>query len=224
MFAGHIGVALVAGRVEPRVNVGVLAGASLLLDVLLWLFVLIGWESAEIPPDFAATHQPAFVFPYSHGLLAAVGWSVLAGAAALLWSHSRPAPIARRIAALAMTVVFSHWLLDALVHRPELPLAGAASPPVGVGLWDHLPAALAIEVATVGVGMVLYFRTSRLPRARRLGLGAVVVLVTAFTVAGMTVAPAPPSSAAMAASSLAAIALVCALMGWLGRVPHATTP
>ncbi len=80
MFAGHIGFALIAARVEPRVNVGVLAAASLLLDLLLWLFVLSGWESVIIPTDFQQTHQPEFVFPYSHGLSASIAWSALSGA------------------------------------------------------------------------------------------------------------------------------------------------
>jgi len=80
MFAGHIGVAFAAARVEPRVNVGIFAAASLLLDLLLWLFVLLGWEAVTIPADFPQTHQPEFVFPYSHGLFASVAWSVLAGA------------------------------------------------------------------------------------------------------------------------------------------------
>lgn len=83
MFAGHVGVALVIGRVERRVNVGIFVIAALLLDFALWLFILLGWESVTIPDDFTTTHQPHFVFPYSHGLLAAAGWSVLAGAFAL---------------------------------------------------------------------------------------------------------------------------------------------
>jgi hypothetical protein len=71
VFAGHIGVALAAARADRRTHAGVFVGASLLLDVLLWLFVLPGWESVRIGADFATTHQPQFVFPYSHGLLAA---------------------------------------------------------------------------------------------------------------------------------------------------------
>lgn len=63
MFAGHIGAALVIGRAERSVNVGVFALAALLLDVFLWLFVLAGWESVAIPVNFASTHQPEFVFP-----------------------------------------------------------------------------------------------------------------------------------------------------------------
>jgi hypothetical protein len=69
MFAGHIGAALAIGRAERRVSVGVFVAAALLLD-FHWLFVLLGWESVAIPAAFANTHQPEFVFPYSHGLLA----------------------------------------------------------------------------------------------------------------------------------------------------------
>lgn len=70
MFAGHVGVALALGRADRRINVGVLAAAALLLDIVLWLFVLAGWEAVSIPSDFGSTHQPEFVFPYSHGLAA----------------------------------------------------------------------------------------------------------------------------------------------------------
>ena len=67
MFAGHIGVALAVGRVERRVNVGVFAASALLLDFVLWLFILLGWESVSIPADFAAT-TPAEIEPYIRSL------------------------------------------------------------------------------------------------------------------------------------------------------------
>src|SRR5689334_8333069 len=109
MFAGHIGVALAAARVEPRVNVGVLAAASLLLDLLLWLFVLVGFESVLIPSSFSQTHQAEFVFPYSHGLLAAAVWSALAGATLLSLRKSSGGG-AVRSAVVIGGVVFSHWV------------------------------------------------------------------------------------------------------------------
>ena len=80
MFVGHVGAALAIGRAERRVNVGVYVTAALLLDLILWLFILLGWESVVIPADFGATHQAKFEFPWSHGLLASIGWSVLVGA------------------------------------------------------------------------------------------------------------------------------------------------
>jgi hypothetical protein len=103
-------------------NVGVFIAAALLLDFLLWLFVLVGWESVSIPSDFASTHQPEFAFPYSHGLLAVVFWSCLAGFLAfVVCSHLRTR---WRAAAPVALAALSHWALDALVHRPELPVAG----------------------------------------------------------------------------------------------------
>ena len=68
MFAGHVGAGLAIAGAERRLNVGVFIAAALLLDLVLWVFVLLGWESVAIPADFAHTHQAAFVFPYSHGL------------------------------------------------------------------------------------------------------------------------------------------------------------
>ena len=215
MFAGHVGAALAIGCAERRLNVGVFVAAALLLDAALWLFVLLGIESVEIPPDFARTHQPAFVFPYSHGLLAAVLWSA---AAALAAAAAVPLRGMRgRAAALVAAAVFSHWLLDALVHRRELPLAGAGSPRLGLALWDDMPIALLVEAVVVVVGLVLFLPGSALTRGGKLALAAFGLGVLAFTVLGMTVAPPPPSVAAMAGSSLAAVVAVCVLAWWLGR-------
>jgi hypothetical protein len=63
VFAGHIGVALGIARAQRRVNVGVFVAAALLLDLVLWPFILLGWESVRIPADFATTHQADFAFP-----------------------------------------------------------------------------------------------------------------------------------------------------------------
>ncbi len=222
MFAGHIGVALALGRAERRHNVGLLAAAALLLDTLLWLFVLLGWESVAIPADFAATHQPVFVFPLSHGLLGAGLWSVLAGGLAGWAGRGRPGA-GWRVAGVVAAAVFSHWALDALVHRPELPLAGPASTAVGLGLWHDMALALVVEAGLAAVGTGLFLAGSGLSRGRGLAVTATVAALMAFTAAGMTVAPPPPSAFAMAAGSLAGIGLACALLAWLGRpaVQHA---
>jgi len=116
--------------------------------------------------------------------------------------------------------VFSHWLLDALVHRPELPIAGADSPTVGLGLWQSMPLALAVEALALFAGLVLFLSGAALSRARKVWFAALCLLVLAFTVVGMTVAPPPPSAYAMAASSLVTIAAVCALVYWLARPHH----
>lgn len=216
MFAGHIGAGMLIARAEPRMNVGGFIFAALLLDVVLWLLVLLGVESVSIPADFGQTHQPMFSFPYSHGLFASLAWSALVGCGVCL-AGSRLGSARWGAAALAAAAVFSHWLLDALVHVPELPLLGSHSTKLGLGLWQNMPAALAVEAGMVVAGLCAFLPGSALSRGRKLWLAGLAVLLLAFTVAGMTLAPAPPSGAAMAASSLLTIVAACALCGWLGR-------
>jgi hypothetical protein len=216
MFVGHIGAALAIGRAEPRVNLGAFVTAALLLDIVLWVLVLLGWESVTLPLDFATTHQPQFVFPYSHSLVAGLAWSAVAAAVGFGLS-ARMQAAQWRTAALLAAAVFSHWLLDALVHRPELPVAGSGSTLVGLGLWDDLPLGLAAEAAIAIVGLCLFVRGSALARGRVIALTVLVLLLLAFTVAGMTIAPPPPSARAMAASSLGMLAVVCGTVAWLGR-------
>ncbi len=219
MFAGHVGVALAIGRVERRVNVGVFVTAALLLDFVLWLFILLGWESVNIPDNFPATHQPHFVFPYSHGLLAAGGWSALAGAFALwLYSHLKKAKW--RAAVLVALVAFSHWLLDALVHRSEMPLAGISSATVGLALWNNMSLALGVEALLVVLGLCTFLPGSGLARGKSVSFSMLILIILIFTIVGMTVAPPPPSGSVMAESSLIALVVVCQLIAWLGRLPR----
>jgi len=219
MFAGHIGAALAIGGAERRVNIGVFVGAALLLDLACWILVLLSVESVRIPANFATTHQPDFTFPYSHGLRASLVWSVVAGL--VTCTASGRLPQARvRAALLVGAAVFSHWLLDALVHAPELPLAGAGSTRVGLGLWHRMPVALVVEAGIVLAGAWLFLRSTDLSRARAVSLATLSGLALGFTVVGMTIAPPPPSVHTMAASSLVTVVLVCALAFWLGRPSH----
>jgi uncharacterized membrane protein len=218
MFAGHVGAGLAIGHAQERVNIGLFVAAALLLDMVLWLFVLLGWESVAIPVNFASTHQVEYVFPYSHGLAASAFWSVLAASGA--WAAcARLGPARTRLALLIAAAAFSHWLLDLLVHRPELPLAGATSPTVGLGLWQHMPVAIGAEAAIVMFGIFLFMRRNRLSRARSVAIVVLSLATLAFTVAGTTLAPPPPSDVAMAGSSLVTLIFVCSLIAWLGRLP-----
>src|SRR4051812_4975920 len=176
MFAGHVGAALAIGRIERRVNVGVFIIAALLLDSVLWLLVLIGWESVSIPQDFGVAHQPEYLFPYSHGLVASIGWSLVAAAAALLWSTRVPRA-GWRIASLLALAVFSHWLLDAVVHQPELSIAGANSAKVGLGLWDSMSVALAVEAAIVLAGLWLFVAGATLSRGKRYAIIVLTLII-----------------------------------------------
>lgn len=69
MFAGHLGAGLILKRINPSVNLGLLFLATLFLDVILWVFILLGIESIRVPADFQQRHYLTFFFPYSHGLV-----------------------------------------------------------------------------------------------------------------------------------------------------------
>lgn len=217
MFAGHIGAALAIGRAERRINIGVLVFAALLIDFALWSFVLLGWESVVIPADYPATRQPVFDFPYTHSLIAIIAWSAAAGAAVYLW-YPRPKANQLRAAGFVALAVFSHWVLDDLVHL-GLPLAGSESPKIGLGLWRNMPVGLTVEGLILIIGLGLFLGRSGLSRARKLGLAVLALITLVFTVAGMTVAPPPPSVTAMAASSVVMVLVVSGLAGWLDKRP-----
>ena len=221
MFAGHIGAAMLIGRVERRVNLGLLVFAATFLDFLLWGLILMGAESVTIPAHFVSTHQPEFVFPYSHSLLASIAWSLLAGVAVFFW-YPRLNGARWRAAALVAVAVFSHWLLDVLVHAPEMTVWGGHSLKLGLGLWRNMPVALTIEALIALAGLVLFVSDANLSRAKTVGLSAYSLCILAFTIIGMTIAPPPPSAVAMAASSLATVVGVCLLAYWLGAPRQST--
>jgi membrane-bound metal-dependent hydrolase YbcI (DUF457 family) len=214
MFAGHVGAGLAIASAERRLNAGVYVLAACWLDFVLWALVALGIESATIPADYASRHFVLFDFPYSHGLLASLGWSALA---ALVAALVVPAGQRVRVALLVAVAVWSHWGLDALVHVAELPVAGPDSTRVGLGLWRHMPVALGLESLLLISGTALFVTRSRLGRGKAIGIAAVAGVTLLMTAAGMTLAPPPPSIPAMAASSLLTLAIVCALVFWFAR-------
>ena len=117
MFLGHYGVAFAAKRAAPRTSLGTLAFATQFLDELWPILLLMGLEQVRIVPGLMAANSLDFVsYPISHSLVAAIGWAILIGLVYfVIRRYGRGAWV---VAAL----VASHWLLDAPMHRPDLPL------------------------------------------------------------------------------------------------------
>ncbi|MGH7552059.1 MAG: hypothetical protein ACREMQ_03425, partial [Longimicrobiales bacterium] len=131
MFIGHYGVGFAARAAHPKVPLWVLFVAVQFLDVLWGIFVLLGIEKVRIVPGITATNPLDLYFmPYTHGLLSVLFWSVVAAFAYARWKHDAAGG---RWIGLS---VFSHWILDLVVHRPDLPLVGD-SYKVGLGLWNQ---------------------------------------------------------------------------------------
>jgi hypothetical protein len=190
MGIGHAAVAMAATRIEPRVNVGVLIFAAFFADLLLWVFVPLGLEQVHMA-DFATPHYLTFTFPYSHGLLALLLWGVLLGAL-LCWLDRRDR---KRAFLIIAALVVSHFVLDGLVHVPELPLLGENSPKIGLSLWNHMPLELTLETAMAAAGLIIYWNLAGGSRVSRWGITIFTLLLTVVTWSPLWVTQAPtPSS------------------------------
>ena len=148
--------------------------------------------------------------PYSHSLLASLGWSALAGA--VYWGRSR----LPRNALVVGLLVLSHWFLDAASHRPDMPLTWAAdTAKVGLGLWYSLPLTLAVEGSLLALGGWLAYKGGVPPKSLALLLGFLVLMYL-----GAVFGPPPPSESAMAASGLGQWLLVW----WAAKIDRAPRP
>lgn len=218
MLVGHIGVGLAAKSIEPRLKLGTLVCAALFLDIVFWVLVLAGVETVGIPRDASVYHYLTFHFPWSHSLLAAAVWSVVFAVAWAVWGSRR----ARRLgafwdaSALVALVVFSHWLLDALVHVPDLPLAPGVGA-VGLGLWKYQPAALILEFAIAFVALLALVLRTPLHWSRKAGVAVMTVLFAALTALGAYGDTQPPSPHIIALSSLALMFAAIAVCAWCDR-------
>ena len=209
MFIGHFGFGFAAKRVAPDVSLGVLLAAALLPDLLWAALLLAGLEQVRIAPGNTAFTPLAFVhYPISHSLWTVVGWSVLAAALYQVWKPE---------VAGAWTIsllVISHWVLDAVAHRPDLPILPGWNRLVGLGLWNSVGGTLIVEGGLFVVGVWLYLNVTRTrDAAGRYGLYALTALLLGLYAAS-AIGPAPPSVAAIAWSDLAALLLLF----WAGWV------
>ncbi len=208
MFVGHYGVSFAAKRGDRSIPLWVLFVAVQLLDVFWSLFVFVGIEKVRIVPGITASNPlDLYYMPYTHSLVAALLWS-LGAYVAYRASH--------RAALLVALAVFSHWVLDLVVHRPDLPLYDNAAK-VGLGLWNYPARAFLLEVAMLFGGMFLYLSsTTAMTRLGRYGIpvfGVVMLAVQAFVFFG----PPPSSDRAAAVTALGAYVVFAAVAGWLER-------
>ena len=212
MFLGHFGLAFAARKTSPPISLGALFLACQFADLLWPTLVLAGVEHVEIEPGATAFTPLDFVsYPYSHSLVALMLWGVIVGT---IYVMARRAPAAAAVT-LGLLVV-SHWVLDYITHRPDMPLTMSGPQRVGLGLWNSVPGTLAAEFVVFGVGLALYLRsTAARDRIGSIGLWSLVAFMVAIYLAA-SFGPPPPSSAAVAWSAQAMWLLV--LWGfWVDR-------
>ncbi|CAM4318731.1 metal-dependent hydrolase [Paenibacillus tarimensis] len=151
MFAGHFGLAAIIKAKQPQVPLWALMTGTQLLDIAFVPLFLAGVETIETIGD---GHGEAFIHAgYSHSLASALLLSILAGLLSWRkWGRSSGLVIGG--------TVFSHWLLDLLVHRPDIPILPGnigGLPLLGIGLWRWPVISITVEALLVLIGVVLYF-------------------------------------------------------------------
>jgi len=220
MFVGHYGPSLAAKAAKNSIPLWVLFIAVQLLDVFWSFFVLFSIEKVRIVPGITATNPlDLYYMPYTHSLVGAVLWSIAASIAYYVFRKAD----GWSAAAFVGVAVFSHWVLDLLVHRPDLPLYDNSFK-VGLGLWNYPMLALPLEIAVLFSGMYLYMKTTKpVARGGRFGIvifGFVMLAVQAFVFFG----PPPTSDRAAAVTALVLYFAFAGIAYWLEgkRAPRAT--
>jgi hypothetical protein len=211
VFIGHFAVGLAAKRIAPEISLGTLFLAAQLADLVWPTLVLLGIESFSIRPGITAVTPLDFTrYPYSHSLVGMAVWGL--GLGIVYFTIQR-----RALAALVLfIVVLTHWLLDFVSHRPDLPLTLAGAERFGLGLWHSRIATLAVEGLLFATCVWVYTRSTRaLDRTGRWSLAGLTVFLVFIYLANIF-GP-PPPSVAVVAWTAQAIWLLVAWGYWIDR-------
>jgi hypothetical protein len=211
MFIGHFALGLAAKRATPRLSLALLFAAAQFADLLWPVLVFLGVEQVRIdagntaftPLDFAS-------YPYSHSLLLLGGWGIVLGL--LFRGFVRD----KLVLPVVFLLVVSHWVLDFVTHRPDLPLF-PGGPRAGLGLWNSIPGTLVVETLLYAAGLWIYSRTTR-PRDRvgRWAFAGLAVFLMVAYLASLASGP-PPSVTAVIAAAGPGGGLLLLWARWLDR-------
>jgi membrane-bound metal-dependent hydrolase YbcI (DUF457 family) len=212
VFIGHFAVAFATKKVAPKASLGTLVIAASFLDVVWPVLVLLGVERFRIVPGFTAVNPFDFVhYPWSHSLLMTAVWSLLFALVYFGVKGDRAGAVWVGIA------VASHWVLDFVSHRPDMPLYPGGGERLGLGLWQSLPATFAVEGLMFATGVVLYAQvTKSRDRIGTIAWWAFVALLVALYVPGPW-SPPPPSQNAVAILGIVAISILGPWAYWIDR-------
>jgi len=195
MFLGHIAVGLAGKRAAPSVSLATWVASAQLVDLLWPLFLLAGFEHVRIVPGITAfTPLDFYDYPITHSLVGSAAWAAVFGGG---WMAVRRKS---RGAALLAAGVLSHWVLDVISHRPDVPVL-PRGPYLGFGLWNSIPATLVVELTMFAAGVAIYVRADGPGRRRASFWLFIAFLLVAYFAAAF--GPPPPDTRTLAWSGLA---------------------
>jgi hypothetical protein len=210
VFLGHFGLAFAAKKAAPKTSLGILVLAAQFADLLWPLLLLAGIEKVRIVPGLLPVSPFDFTYyPISHSLAAQLAWGVLLGV--IYFAVKRDGKSALLVGALVPT----HWVLDFIAHRPDMPIY-PGGPKFGVGMWQSLPLTLIVEFSLFAVGTAVYVSATRAKDATgKWAFWSLAALLGVLYV-GAVFGPPPPSSHALALSALA-MWITVPWAGWADR-------
>ena len=211
MFLGHIAVGLAGKRAAPSVSLATWIAAAQFVDLLWPIMLLAGLEHVRIVPGITAvTPFDFYDYPITHSLVGGLGWAAVFVIFYLVTRTRRTASTATLLAA----AVLSHWVLDVISHRPDMPVL-PHGPYLGLGLWNSIPETLAVELTLFAAGIVVYLRT-RPDVGRRVSFWLLIgFLLVSYL--GSVLGPPPPSVLILAVAGLS----MWLLIPWVGFVDRA---
>jgi len=214
MFVGHYAAGLALKKLEKRASLGILFLGVQFVDILFFPFVLLGIERINIVENFTdATHFELEYMPYTHSLVGSLFWAAMAYAL-FRWVVVKE----KRVALVVALAVFSHWLLDLLVHTPDLPIWSDASLKLGLGLWNSAIATYILEAAFLLVALWFYLRsTAATSKSGKYGMIVFVVLLLLVNIVNVFGPLQSDSKVALAVSALGAYFLFAAVAFWLDK-------
>ena len=193
MFVGHAAVAFAAKAKAPRTSLGAFVAATYALDLIWPILLLLGIEHVRIDPGNTKFTPLAFDwYPWTHSLLMAFVWGLVGALVARLMNATR------QVQLLILLVVVSHWFLDVVTHRADLPLVpGSSGTFFGLGLWNSIVGTYVVEGAMFAAAIVLYLRTTQaINRIGSIAFWAFIVFLTLIW-SSQPLSPPPPSERAI---------------------------
>jgi membrane-bound metal-dependent hydrolase YbcI (DUF457 family) len=212
MFIGHDAIAFAGKKAAPRTSLGTLIAAASLLDLIWPVLVIAGVERFEIRPGVTSYSPFDFTYyPWSHSLVMSIVWSIVFGAGYFAITKYARGAVVTGVA------VFSHWVLDFVTHRADMPL-WFGGPKVGLGLWNSIPGTIIVESLIYIAGVAIYLRSTR---ARdRMGVVLawfLIIFLGVMYIASSMNPPAPGTSPVTIAWGAQAVWLLIALGWWADR-------
>lgn len=203
MFIGHFGVGFAAKKVDKKPSLGTLFFASQFVDLIWPVLLLIGLEKVAIDPGNTAFTPLNFIYyPFTHSLLGVFIWSVLFGSIYYLIKKNIKTSL------LLAGLVTSHWILDFLTHRPDLPLSPWTNIKVGLGLWNSVILTIIVEGLIFIGGAYFYMKSTRADNKKgSIGLWSLIIFLIIIYIMNLF-GPPPPSSQAIGIAGLSQWLLV----------------